>query len=171
MNHSIIKNKNIQLFFRFLIFILILVGMHLIISGEKNGTISGLNPVFPAIDKGMIVFENRIDWTYANLVSYNYSSGNFHPFEGELVTRYRPDIDGDVVVWQEKQDLIWQIFMSNLSTGKIQPISLSLFRKTTPRVSGNYVVFVDERNGNEDIVLVNFSSGEEKMICQDPDVQ
>lgn len=86
MIHIIIKNKNIQLFFRFLIFILILVGMHLIISGEKNGTISGLNPVFPAIDKGMIVFENRIDWTYANLVSYNYSSGNFHPFEGEQVT-------------------------------------------------------------------------------------
>ena len=167
----VLQKKHSILAERIIIFFLIFAIIYQLLPDPDNLNTISIKPVFPAIDEDRIVFENHQDWTYSDLVIWNNTSGIYMPFKGIGVTRYKPDIDGEIIVWQEKIDNIWDIYMKNISSDKITPVYQSQFRKTSPRVSGDWIVFVDEKFGNEDIHLVSLSNHEDRMICQAEDIQ
>ncbi len=65
-----------------------------------------------------------------------------------------PDIDGNIIVWQDNRNNNWDIFGYNLTTQKEFQITDESHDQTNPAISGNVVVWQDNRNGNSEIYAV-----------------
>ncbi len=65
-----------------------------------------------------------------------------------------PDIEGNIVVWQDNRNNNWDIFGYNLTTQKEFQITDESHDQTNPAISGNVVVWQDNRNGNSEIYAV-----------------
>jgi len=128
-------------------------------------------PAFPVINGTTILFESGTNWTDADIVMMETTTGEQKTVIKRDGNQYRPDISGEIIVWQDKNNGKWSIFALNQTSGVIFPVSVSGSRNTAPRISGDRVVFVDETSGNPDIRMVNISTGRESMICAAPDVQ
>ncbi len=128
-------------------------------------------PAFPMINGTVILFESGHDWTDADIIMMETSTGEQKTIVKREGNQYRPDISGEFIVWQDKIHGIWDIYALNLTSGVVFPVSVSGSRKTAPRISGDRVVFVDEQSGDPDIRMVNLSSGKDTMICTATDVQ
>ena len=59
-----------------------------------------------------------------------------------------PDIDGNIVVWQDNRNGNWDIYGYNLTTRREFQITAESHDQTNPAISGNIVVWEDSRNGN-----------------------
>ena len=81
-----------------------------------------------------------------------------NPIEFAITTnessQTNPDIDGNIVVWQDNRNNNWDIFGYNLTTQKEFQITDESHDQTNPAVSGNVVVWQDNRNGNSEIYAV-----------------
>ncbi len=80
-----------------------------------------------------------------------------------------PDLDNDIVVWQDIRNENSDIYGYRLSTGEEFPICTDSFDQTMPVISGNMVVWCDNRNGieNTDIYGYNLITGQEFVICSE----
>ena len=65
-----------------------------------------------------------------------------------------PDIDGNIIVWQDNRNNNWDIFGYNLTTRKEFQITNDSHDQTSPAISGSVVVWQDSRNGNSQIYAV-----------------
>jgi len=65
-----------------------------------------------------------------------------------------PDIDGNIIVWQDNRNNNWDIFGYNLTTREEFQITDDSHDQTNPAISGNVVVWQDNRNGNSEIYAV-----------------
>jgi beta propeller repeat protein len=59
-----------------------------------------------------------------------------------------PDIDHNIVVWQDNRNGDWDIYGYNLTTRQEFQITDEPHDQTNPAISGNMVVWEDSRNGN-----------------------
>lgn len=154
------------------LFLLIIISMQLIIHNPSSPkTQSLVKPVFPAIDRDQIMFESLKDWSHAEVYITNNTCNKHELIARSDAEQYKPDISGNLVVWQEKREGSWNVMMKNLSSGEIHPISQTSSRKTEPRISGDRVVFVDDKGGDPNIHLVNLSTWKEEIICGAKDLQ
>jgi len=76
-----------------------------------------------------------------------------------------PDIDGNIIVWQDNRNNNWDIFGYNLTTQKEFQITDESHDQTNPAISGNVVVWQDNRNGNSEIYAVVLD-GPEVARCE-----
>ena len=92
-----------------------------------------------------------------------------NPIEFAITTnessQTNPDIDGNIVVWQDNRNNNWDIFGYNLTTQKEFQITDESHDQTNPAVSGNVVVWQDNRNGNSEIYAVVLD-GPEVARCE-----
>ncbi len=65
-----------------------------------------------------------------------------------------PDIDGNIIVWQDNRNNNWDVFGYNLTTQKEFQITDDFHNQTNPAINGNMVVWQDNRNGNSEIYAV-----------------
>ena len=65
-----------------------------------------------------------------------------------------PDIDRNIVVWQDNRNGDWDIYGYNLTTRREFQITNNPYDQTNPAVSGNTVVWEDSRDGNWQIYAV-----------------
>ena len=65
-----------------------------------------------------------------------------------------PDIDGNIIVWQDNRNNNWDVFGYNLTTQKEFQITDDSHDQTNPAINGNMVVWQDNRNGNSEIYAV-----------------
>jgi len=65
-----------------------------------------------------------------------------------------PDIDGNIVVWQDNRNGDWDIYGYNLTTRREFQITDNPYDQTNPAVSGNTVVWEDSRDGNSQIYAI-----------------
>jgi beta propeller repeat protein len=66
-------------------------------------------------------------------------------------TQTNPDIDGNIIVWQDNRNNNWDIFGYNLTTRKEFQITDDANDQTGPAISGSVVAWQDNRNGNSQI--------------------
>ena len=85
--------------------------------------------------------------------------------------QFSPSISGDRVVWQDKRNGNWDIYLANLSTGEETPICTDPSKQAHPVISGDVVVWTDERNGDPDIYCYDLSNRTERAICVQPQTQ
>jgi beta propeller repeat protein len=154
-----------------MVIIISYIALHDSSDNRYNITQSPAGVVFPRIDGDRIVFESRPDWYNADICMMNATSGVIEPVITTEYNQYRPDISGDMIVWQDKRSGYWDIYSKNLTTGEVKAVCISQTRQTTPQISGDRVVFVDDRFGTSDIKLYNLSTGVEEIICQEDDIQ
>lgn len=75
-----------------------------------------------------------------------------------------PDIDGNIIVWQDNRNNNWDIFGYNLTTGKEFQITDDSNDQTSPAISGSVVVWQDNRKGHSQIYAV-ILDGPEIAFC------
>jgi beta propeller repeat protein len=74
-----------------------------------------------------------------------------------------PVIYGNNIVWQDKRNGNWDIYIYNLSTRK-ETCTTNLSDQTHPDIYGNTVVWEDKRNGNSDIYMQDISTNKQTRI-------
>ena len=65
-----------------------------------------------------------------------------------------PDIDRNIVVWQDNRNGNWDIYGYNLTTRREFQITDNPHDQTNPAISGNTVVWEDSRDGNLQIFAI-----------------
>jgi len=85
----------------------------------------------------------------------------------------RPDISGNIVVWQDGRNGNWDIYSYDLSTGQESIICSHPTAQSNPAVDGDTVVWCDYRPGDQerDIYGYTLSTGIEFPICTAVDEQ
>ena len=91
-----------------------------------------------------------------NVIDFAISTNKF--------TQTKPDICGNIIVWQDNRNNNWDIFGYNLTTQKEFQITDDSHDQTNPAISGNVVVWQDNRNGNSQIYAV-ILDGPEIACC------
>jgi len=76
---------------------------------------------------------------------------NITPNEAEQTN---PDIDGNIVVWQDNRNGDWDIYGYNLTSRQEFQITDNPYDQTNPAVSGHTVVWEDSRDGNSQIYAI-----------------
>jgi TolB protein len=118
----------------------------------------------PAIWGNIVVWQDNFfgDWDiYAADISdfdrLSRAEPN-NPVEFAITTnessQMNPDIEENIVVWQDNRNNNWDIFGYNLTTQKEFQITDESHDQTNPVISGNVVVWQDNRNGNSEIYAV-----------------
>jgi beta propeller repeat protein len=88
-------------------------------------------------------FETLLQAGPDNIIEFAISTNEF--------SQTNPDINGNIIVWQDNRNNNWDIFGYNLTTRKEFQITDDSQDQTNPAISGNVVVWQDNRNGNSEI--------------------
>ena len=77
---------------------------------------------------------------------------------------YSPDVFWTKIVWHDRRNGNYDIFLYDISTGVETPIVSLPTIQTNPAISGNRIVWEDYRNGNVDIYLHDLDTATETQI-------
>jgi len=97
--------------------------------------------------------------------------GDLVPFAVFPGSQENPDVDGNMVVWEDDRDGNKEIYFSNSPGTSGTRITTNSASQERPSISGDYIVWQDNRNGNWDIYLYRRSTGEETQLTTDPGKQ
>ncbi|MCK9306508.1 MAG: Ig-like domain-containing protein [Methanoculleus sp.] len=89
----------------------------------------------------------------------------------------RPDIDGDMIVWEDDRNGNKDIYFGTVDEFRNKPplttthvgerITSDDASQEKPSISGDYIVWQDDRDGNWDVYLYQRSTGEETQLTND----
>ena len=79
-----------------------------------------------------------------------------------------PDIDRNIVVWQDNRNGNWDIYGYNLTTRREFQITDEPHDQTNPAISGNIVVWEDSRDGNLQIFAIVLDGPEAARCTSKP---
>ncbi|OHB73547.1 MAG: hypothetical protein A2Z25_12460 [Planctomycetes bacterium RBG_16_55_9] len=118
----------------------------------------------PSISSNIVVWEDNFfgDWDiYAADLSTSLKAGISQPdnpvefaVAATGASQTDPDIDENIVVWQDNRHGNWDIFGYNLTTRREFQITDDRNDQTRPAISGNVVVWQDNRDGHPQIYAV-----------------
>jgi len=89
------------------------------------------------------------------------------PLITDPADQIRPDICGNIVVWQDKRNDDGDIYMYNLEAEIETRLTNNPATQSDPRISGEGIVWIDNRYGNPDIYLYDPELGE-IPVCTSP---
>ena len=93
--------------------------------------------------------------------------GDLVPFAVFPGSQEFPDVDGDMVVWEDGRNGNKEIYFSNSPGTSGTRITNDPASQERPSISGNYIVWQDYRNGNWDIYLYKRSTDETTQLTND----
>ena len=101
---------------------------------------------------------------YYNVYLRDAETGNYQSIASTADNQKNPDIDGDIIVWQDDRNGNWDIYAMELSTRTVFPVCTAKGDQENPRVDGDIIVWQDLRNGNWDIYSYNIATGQEQAV-------
>ncbi|MFC1752266.1 S8 family serine peptidase [Thermoproteota archaeon] len=144
-------------------------------SDPDNPLIGG---IYPRISGDKIVWkEYSITDPYDYIYYYNAQTGSIQSIYSTTEGLGSPDIEGDLVVWQDMRNGNSDIFIKNIhNPGSGLPLTSDPWDQLTPVISGNYVAYGDTRHsqmtayecGVKDYYGMNLQTGVEKRLTQYP---
>jgi PGF-pre-PGF domain-containing protein len=78
-----------------------------------------------------------------------------------------PDIEGDRIIWMDKRNGNYDIYMYNISTSNETQITSDITSQLWPKIYGDRIAWQDERNGDYDIYMYNTATSTETRITND----
>lgn len=112
---------------------------------------SGYETGHPAIYGNNVVWEgNPGENGFVDIYKCNLSTSKKSKISNSKKA-YNPEIFGNKIVWQEKHNGNFDIYMYDLSTTKETKITTNSSDSINPVISGNNIVWQDNRNGNWNI--------------------
>ncbi|MCT8337481.1 PGF-pre-PGF domain-containing protein [Methanoculleus sp. Afa-1] len=93
--------------------------------------------------------------------------GDLVPFAVFPGSQENPDVDGDMVVWEDGRNGNKEIYFSNSPGTSGTRITNDPASQEKPSISGDYIAWQDYRNGNWDIYLYKRSTGETTQLTND----
>ncbi len=82
-------------------------------------------------------------------------------------TQRLPDISGDRIVWQDRRDSDWDIYLYDLATRTETRMTTNPSDQRNPAIDGNRIVWQDNRHGNWDIYLYDLRTRAETRITNE----
>jgi beta propeller repeat protein len=123
------------------------------------------------VKENLQIWGNTVVWVHWNydrdIYGYDLSTGKEFHIAACLNEQDNPEIYKTFVVWQDRRDNNWDVYLYDLSMSKEQLIA-GPGNQTTPSVYETMVVWTDDRHGNEDIYGYDLSTGTEFQITSDP---
>ncbi|KLK87968.1 hypothetical protein SZ63_08225 [Methanoculleus sediminis] len=93
--------------------------------------------------------------------------GEYVPFVVFSGSQEYPDIDGNMVVWEDGRNGNKDIYFSDSPGSSGIGITNDPASQERPSISGNHIVWQDYRNGNWDVYLYDRSTGGEELLTND----
>ncbi|ABN57144.1 MULTISPECIES: Ig-like domain-containing protein [Methanoculleus] len=93
--------------------------------------------------------------------------GELVPFAVFPGSQENPDVDGNMVVWEDGRNGNKDIYFSDTPGYTGDRITSDPASQERPSISGDYIVWQDDRNGDWDIYLYQRSTGEETQLTDD----
>ena len=98
-------------------------------------------------------------------------------YRGLNAAQNRPDIDGNVIVWDDDRDGNAEIYLGTVDEFRRslgysgERITNNPASQEKPSISGDYIAWQDDRDGDREIYLYRRSTGEETRLTENPDDQ
>ncbi|HOT95471.1 MAG TPA: hypothetical protein PK089_09845, partial [Methanoregulaceae archaeon] len=131
----------------------------------------GSNPLYPAISGDLVAWEEHGIGKTTQIGVFSLADHSTRLVSPHPWIQFTPSVWQDRVVWQDKRNGNWDIFLFNLTTGVETPVCIHPAKQSHPVISGDRIVWVDERNGDPDIYLFDLATGTERPICVQPQTQ
>ena len=64
-----------------------------------------------------------------------------------------PDVENGVIVWQDKRNGDWDIYVYDQNVGRETPICTDPGNQMEPRIRTGRIVWTDDRSGDKDIYI------------------
>jgi len=130
-----------------------------------------------------VVWEDyRKGFCKEEIVLYDLTTGQSIQLTDDNITQFRPDVDGDLVVWTDLRNGTTypncsyensDIYLYRISTGELRQLTSEPHDQEYATISGKYVAWTDYRYGSRDpsgvpiqshVFVYNLEKGEEKQV-------
>jgi PKD repeat protein len=122
---------------------------------------SANNEKHPAVDGSYVVYENWTDFDHAQVWQFNLADNTSVPVAGISDKEISPQISGNHIVWQARNDsdAIWHVEVS--SSGITSRVSPDGVEQKNPAIDGDRIVVEDFRRDSTipDIYLYEYAAG------------
>ena len=134
---------------------------------ESNNALASISPISIVLPAQLVAVAGDAHLPLLNdfLIRRGLS---VHNFIGALFSTY-PDVDGDIVVWQDNRSGNLDIYAYNLRTSTEFKVNqdAGTAEQTEPDIDGNLIVWVDKRNTYADIYAYDLGTNTEFKVNQD----
>jgi len=83
--------------------------------------------------------------------------------------QYDPRIEGNVVLWEERDDDTSRLVVYDLVSGEHRTVVSTADRLDHPAISGDRLVYCEGRVGDHRVMLENLTTGERTVLCAGPE--
>lgn len=125
----------------------------------------------PAVSDRYVVWEDRRHETHSVLYAKNLATGYEWQITPSDSNAREPDLQGDLVVWEDDRTGDWDIRAKNLWTGYEYSVVQHEGNQRRPDISGDLVAWEDGRSGEWDIWARRLSTSRVYPVTRSPGVQ
>ena len=118
----------------------------------------------PSVSGSKVAYHYQFGGSYYNVYVRDLANSDLYLITHGTDDQKNPDIDGNLVVWQDDRNGDWDIYMRDLETGATMAICTESGNQENPRIDGHMIVWQDFRNGNWDIYGYDLETQQEVEI-------
>ncbi|MFH1460186.1 MAG: C25 family cysteine peptidase [Candidatus Omnitrophota bacterium] len=135
---------------------------------------NGRDTRFLAVSQNRIVWNTRDYSNYEKILSdiliHDLESGQERQITNMPAERRYINIEGNYIVWQDKRNGNWDIYMYNIADGAEVQVTDEPCDQKYPGISGNRIVWqqIREKDGYWDIYMYDITTGVKTQITDSP---
>ncbi|MGD8967944.1 MAG: hypothetical protein PVI07_10595, partial [Anaerolineae bacterium] len=122
------------------------------------------SPAVPSLEQEVQATANGEDGIVLyNLLTADSETVSTAPYRWQMT----PAVYGDRIVWADKRNDNWDIYMYDYGLGIEIQITSDTNDQTQPAIYDDKIVYISNQSGNDDVYMFNVTSWTETPICTD----